>query len=128
MLAHLIDTIREMKGHGVDPASQEGLNYAMDRLQPEHPEQVDQIVDGLTSRAAKIVSPVSTLAWTGAKPESCNFCGRNLEPHGFVNGQTSFGVWCIMCHGCHASFGVGLGDSKGKRYRPDGSGGFEEVE
>lgn len=54
--------------------------------------------------------------WTGEIPPMCDICGDPLTKW-FVDGGVSFGgSWCIMCPGCFAFYGLGLGTGLGQKY------------
>lgn len=55
--------------------------------------------------------------WRGEWPTTCDICGRSLTLFPtFIDGQTKFGVWGLICPECYRRFGVGLGLGKGQEY------------
>lgn len=59
--------------------------------------------------------------WTGAIPQKCDFCEKQLNKEDFIDGKTArFGSWGIMCTDCHSTQGIGLGVGKGQRYNEEG--------
>lgn len=63
--------------------------------------------------------------WMGSK--TCDFCGKK-EPKVLIDGKTNLGPWAIMCNSCYVKHGVGLGVSKGQKYKRDEEGMYMKVE
>jgi len=61
------------------------------------------------------------LTWCGNVPTRCNLCGTPIRPDmSFTDGRLAkSGAWMILCTGCHARHGVGLGVGNGQRYGYD---------
>ena len=58
--------------------------------------------------------------WFGERPAKCDLCGAHFKSRDhFIDGRTVYGPWGIMCDGCHARHGCGLGTGKGQRYSWD---------
>ena len=54
-----------------------------------------------------------TNKWLGES--TCNNCGE--KPEGwFVDGETIFGPWALMCQKCHKLIGAGIGLGVGQKY------------
>ncbi len=53
--------------------------------------------------------------WTGKPPELCDFCKEKIT-NMFIDGQTIYGPWAIMCPHCFVGEGIGLGEGKGQLY------------
>ena len=61
--------------------------------------------------------------WIGFVPKRCSLC-KQLITDCFIDGQTIWNTWAIMCEKCHAAGGIGFGDSKGQLYRRRKDGRF----
>lgn len=50
--------------------------------------------------------------------EKCDLCGKPLKDHVpyFVDGNTAYGCWALMCPTCFQKVGRGLGTGKGQKY------------
>jgi len=59
--------------------------------------------------------------WLGTPPTRCDACGFTLA-RVFLDAATRRGRWGILCPGCHAEIGLGVGTGRGQRYerQPDG--------
>lgn len=64
--------------------------------------------------------------WMGSPPTKCDLCGRPFDKF-FVDGKTRMGPWGMLCTGCHASHGIGLGTGKGQRYKRTASDEWTKV-
>lgn len=53
--------------------------------------------------------------WSGPQPTHCDMCSKPLHKT-FIDGKTKDGPWGILCTGCHALDGVGLGEGRGQKY------------
>ena len=52
-----------------------------------------------------------------SKAENCELCLKPLEgKEYFVDGDTSFGGWALMCPACFEKYGKGLGLGCGQKY------------
>lgn len=53
--------------------------------------------------------------WMGSS--TCDFCHIDLHKvPWFVDGNTSWGSWAVMCNRCFPQHGVGLGEGRGQKY------------
>jgi hypothetical protein len=59
--------------------------------------------------------------WVGTPETVCNICDRPID-RVFIDGRTRQGPWAIMCPGCAANVGTGLGPARGQRYEQQGDG------
>ena len=59
--------------------------------------------------------PTAKKKWAGQPPTVCELCGGPFEGV-FIDGRTQGGPWGLLCAGCHALHGVGLGLGKGQKY------------
>ena len=53
--------------------------------------------------------------WLGTVND-CDLCQKPIEGE-FVDGQTTFGPWALMCQRCFSVFGRGLGLGRGQQYQ-----------
>jgi len=55
--------------------------------------------------------------WLGTAPDKCQVCGIDLSQlKYFIDGRLKINGWAIMCVGCHAQYGTGLGVGRGQKY------------
>jgi hypothetical protein len=56
------------------------------------------------------------MKWLSAHDE-CDICKTDLKlVKYFVDGNTIYGSWALMCPSCHKRYGKGLGVGKGQKY------------
>ena len=58
--------------------------------------------------------------WSGTPPTCCDTCG-DVIIDAFFDAKTKAGPWALMCRGCYAIHGVGLGTGKGQFYVQEGT-------
>jgi len=51
----------------------------------------------------------------GTIPVKCDLCSVKLEKV-FIDGQTVYGGWAILCEVCHRDQRIGLGLGKGQKF------------
>lgn len=52
--------------------------------------------------------------WNGNT--ECDFCHNECEKE-LIDGNTTFGVWAVMCPSCFQKYGRGYGIGVGSKYR-----------
>ena len=57
--------------------------------------------------------------WNSEVPIRCELCKGKITDE-FIDGNTTYGSWALMCPTCHWAYGKGLGTGRGQRYKKKG--------
>ncbi len=57
---------------------------------------------------------MENIKWT-SEITDCDICKKPMGEN-FVDGNTIYGDWALMCRKCHTKYGLGLGTGRGQKY------------